>query len=297
MHHADSVSLDHAGFMVRDLDRGAHQWEKLGFQLSPRSPQIGYVPGEDTMQPWATSNHCAMFEQGYLELIGVTEPEKFNPWAQFINRFEGPHITAFRCEAADRAFALLCDRIKGFDPPLQRQRNVSFDGAIHQFKFRNIFSQDKHFPEGRFIIIEHQTPEVIWRRELMNHPNGARALTALIYCTETPNDTLERLTAITGEATVANARGEPTIPLRAGGALIVLDHKAYKERYQTAPKIFGPHVAAAIVQVENIDRATALLKTNGVSMQPTVDGGIWIAPQHTNGGILQFKQASGQSQT
>lgn len=290
MHDEDALSLDHIGFMVRDLDHGARKWENLGFQLSPRSPQIGHVPGKDEMQPWATSNHCAMFEQGYLELIGVTEPDNFNPWDRFMNRFEGPHISALRCEAADRAFSLLTDRIVGFDPPLQRQRNVLLDGDSHPFKFRNIFSQDEHFPEGRFIIIEHQTPEVIWRRELMNHPNGVHTLETLIFCTETPAPTIERLTAITGETAVASAHGETSIPLRNGGSLLVLDHKAYRNRHQMAPQISGPHIAGAILHVKDIDRVTTLLKTNGVATQPTIDGGIWVAPQDANGGVLQFVQ-------
>ena len=66
------LSLDHVGFMLRDLDAGVERWEKLGFKLSRRSPQMGRVPGETEMAPWATSNHCAMFREGYLELIGVT---------------------------------------------------------------------------------------------------------------------------------------------------------------------------------------------------------------------------------
>ena len=58
------LSLDHVGFMLRDLDAGVERWEKLGFKLSRRSPQMGRVPGEAKMAPWATSNHCAMFREG-----------------------------------------------------------------------------------------------------------------------------------------------------------------------------------------------------------------------------------------
>ena len=276
--------------MVRDLDQGADKWERLGFQLSPRSPQIGYIPGQDVMQPWATSNHCAMFERGYLELIGITEPTNFNPWNRFIQRFEGPHISALRCREANRAFASLRDRTDGFDPPVQRQRNISVEGAIQAFRFRNIFSQDEHYPEGRFIIIEHQTPEVIWRPELMTHPNGARALTALLFCAENPQPTLDRLTAITGEPAAPDAHGDPTISLRDGGALVVLDSNIFHARYETETTKKGPHIAAAIVQVEDMDRTISLLTTNGVPMHRTPNGGIWVAPQDANGGVLQFEQ-------
>ena len=83
---------------------------------------MGKVPGESEMAPWASSNHCAMFEHGYLELIGITNPENFNPWSRFLDRFEGPHITALRCENGEEAYKALSGRIDHFDPPLQRLR-------------------------------------------------------------------------------------------------------------------------------------------------------------------------------
>ena len=82
---------------------------------------MGKVPGESEMAPWASSNHCAMFKHGYLELIGITNPENFNPWSRFLDRFEGPHITALRCENGEEAYKALSGRIDHFDPPLQRR--------------------------------------------------------------------------------------------------------------------------------------------------------------------------------
>ena len=197
------LSLDHVGFMLRDLDAGAERWQKLGFKLSRRSSQMGKVPGKSEMAPWATSNHCAMFERGYLELIGVTNLENFNPWSAFLDRFEGPHITALRCEEADRTYAALSDRIDHFDPPLQRLRNAPYGDGERPFKFRNIFSQDAHFPEGRYIIIEHQTPGVIWQEELMVQPNGAKSLSELIFCANAQSGLLDRLARISGETMIA----------------------------------------------------------------------------------------------
>ena len=54
-------SLDHVGFMVRNLDAAAARWERLGFLLSRRSRQMGKLPGKSDMAPWASSNQCVMF--------------------------------------------------------------------------------------------------------------------------------------------------------------------------------------------------------------------------------------------
>ena len=51
-------------------------------------------------------------------------------------------------------------------------------------RFRNIFSEDARWPEGRIIVIEHQTPEILWRPELLEHPNGATALRQCLFVSQ-----------------------------------------------------------------------------------------------------------------
>ena len=287
----NSLSLDHVGFMVRDLDRGALQWRKLGFLLSPHSPQMGKTPG-GAMAPWATSNHCVMFAQGYLELIGITSPENFNPWTHFINRFEGAHIAALRCRDANDTYAALRTRIDGFDPPLQRRRMVEHDGAEQAFEFRNIFSQDDCFPEGRFILVEHQTPDVIWRPEFMSHPNGAVSLAALMFCSESPQPTVDRLAGMTGSTLNLKGATEATIEMPGGGELIVLETDVAGARYPGAPFNKGPHIFGAVIQVEQLAHLEKLLDDNEAPYHRADDGGVWVEPQYANGGIIHFQQAT-----
>ena len=284
------LSLDHVGFMLRDLDAGVERWEKLGFKLSRRSPQMGRVPGETEMAPWATSNHCAMFREGYLELIGVTNPENFNPWTRFLDRFEGPHITALRCQNADDAYAALNERIDHFDPPLQRLRNAPYGDGERPFRFRNIFSQDEHYLEGRFIVIEHQSPEVIWQEDLMVQPNGAKSLRELVFVAKPGDGTLDRLTRISGEATVDGENGR--LMLGGGGILSVVDPQGFVARYPGVPIPPCPAVATAVVEVEDLNALAALLSTNGISVREAAEGaGIWVPPEVANGAVIEFVES------
>jgi catechol 2,3-dioxygenase-like lactoylglutathione lyase family enzyme len=281
------LSLDHVGFMVRDLDAGAERWRKLGFLLSRRSPQMGKVPGVADMAPWATSNHCVMFEYGYLELIGVTNPENFNPWTRFLDRFEGAHITALRCREADAAYASLSERIEHFDPPLQRLRNAPYGDGERPFKFRNIFSQDAYFPEGRYIVIEHQTPEVIWQKELMIQPNGAKAFRELIFCAEPADGTLDRLCRISGET--ADSEGERAVlHLGGGGTLSVMAPAAFAARYPGVPAPATPSAAAAVIAVDDLGLLTGILAENGVAAVASERGSLWVAPEAANGAVIEF---------
>lgn len=285
------LSLDHAGFMVWDLDAGVEKWRKLGFNLSRRSPQMGRVPGEAEMAPWASSNHCAMFERGYLELIGITNPENFNPWAAFLSRFEGPHITAIRCENADTAYEALKNRIDHFDPPLQRLRNAPYGDGERPFKFRNIFSQDAHYPEGRFIVIEHQTPEVIWQDTLMVQPNGAKALSELLFCASPEDGTTDRLKGISG-ADVSRQDDREILSLGGGGRLSITDAAGFAARYPGAPTPAQPAVAAAVIEVESLQNVADILARENVPANGSVGTSLWVGPEWTNGAVMEFIEAS-----
>jgi catechol 2,3-dioxygenase-like lactoylglutathione lyase family enzyme len=286
------LSLDHVGIMMRDLDAGVERWHKLGFKLSRRSAQMGMVPGKSGMAPWATSNHCAMFERGYLELIGITNPENFNPWTAFLDRFEGPHITALRCEEADRTYAALSVRIDHFDPPLQRLRNAPYGDGERPFKFRNIFSQDAHFPEGRFIIIEHQSPEVIWQENLMMQPNGAKSLAGLIFCADTQSGTLDRLVRISGEHP-SELEGRKLLKLGGGGWLSVIDAVGFAVRYPGAPEPSQPAVAASVIEVESLAYLAAILGKNGVLFHWSDRTSLWVGPEEANGAVIEFIETVG----
>ena len=206
------LSLDHIGAMVRDLDAGAERWRRLGFRLAPRSAQMGYDKATDTTTVWATANHVAMFRRGYLELIGIVDPDRPNPWARFYERYEGIHIVALRCADADVAYADIAKRTDALNPPVDRRRQAPFGEGTREMRFRNVFSRDERFPEGRFIVCEHQTPEVLWQEALMDHPNGAVALREVVFCTDDVAPTRDRLALITG----TQASGELAQPREPG---------------------------------------------------------------------------------
>ena len=133
------------------------------FSLTPVSRQRGAVPGREGFHPWATANRCVILRDTYLELIGVVDPAAFNPWAKFIAKNEGLHILALRC-ATRRLHTRFCPtRTDALLPPVPRERVLDVDGEPRTMRFRNIFSRDDVWPEARYLVIEHQTPEFLWQ--------------------------------------------------------------------------------------------------------------------------------------
>lgn len=256
--------LDHTGQMRADLDAGAAAWERLGFLLSPETPQQGAVPGTGGMQPWATANRCALFRRGYLELIGIRAPDRFNPWVHFMARHEGIHIAAFRCASADEAWPGMA--AQGFAPPVQRARST----PAGEMRFRNIFSEDARWPEGRIIVIEHQTPEILWRPELLEHPNGASALRQCLFVSDSPDELAARLAGF-------GADGVGCTALSAGSFAAMFPGEA-------APLL--PCMAGHVIAFADPDCAIRLMEGNGVPVKRDSLGRAFVGRAHNNGAVM-----------
>lgn len=273
---APAPTLDHLGCIAEDFDAAAAAWERLGFRLCPRSPQRGAVPGREGMHPWATSNRCALFRRGYLELIGITWPGAFNPWAPFMERGPGLHILALRCDDADVTHAALAPGAPFLQPPVQREREVEVGGQLRLMRFRNIFSRDAECPEGRWILIEHQTPDYLWQPRYLDHENGAVALLSATFVADDPQPLAGRIRSVGSPAGVE-----------------VVETAAFEALHGYRPSR-QPGLHALTVGVLDLGHATALLAARGVPFR-TVDGVAWVGPAHAGGFSLGLRQVPVQA--
>jgi len=280
------VSLDHLGAIVNDLAAGAARWEKLGFLLSPVSRQRGRMPERDEDGPWATANRCAILQQGYLELIGVVDDAAYNPWTRFLARFEGLHLLALRVTNADAAFSELAARTDTLNAPVQRARNLDVDGAEKTMRFRNIFSRDEAYPEGRYIVLEHQTPGYLWQPRYLTHPNGAIALEAAMVCADDVPMQRKRLEAVTGVQAIGGTDGVLRFSPAGGGAIELHRTQGFEARYGWRPKAL-PCFAGVEVRFADSKVTAKLMEDNGVPVQRR--GAEWfVGPADTNGFILRL---------
>ena len=281
------LALDHCACIVNDLAAGAARWERLGFTLTPESRQRGAVPGRNGVQPWATANRCAMLSRSYLELVGVVNEDAFNPWARFSARYEGLHILALRTANADAAYASLSTRTDALQPPVPRERTVDVDGEPQVMRFRNIFSRDTLWPEARYIVIEHQTPEYLWQPRYQQHDNGAAELVDVTFVVDDPEQLVGRLDAL-GAARVPHAHGfSARLPGR--GAVHVVRCPAYADVYGYTPSE-RPGMHALTVSFRDLARTLEFLAKREVPVERSTHGH-WLAPRHTNGFVMRLVAA------
>ena len=156
--------LDHIGIAVSDLADAEQLWRRLGFHLTPRSQHFGARTPGAAVEPFGSSNHCAMLRTGYVEIVGLSDPSLFSRVPPMLEKYEGIHIVAFGCANADATHGRLREAKIAAPAPVALQRSVPFgvEGTgTRQVAFRNINVDTNAFPEARFILIEHLTREVM----------------------------------------------------------------------------------------------------------------------------------------
>jgi hypothetical protein len=200
--------LDHIVIDVRGrIDEAARRFGELGFQLTPR--------GHHTL---GSSNHLAMFASDYLELLGfgtggATRAE--------IERFPiGLNGLVFKADDAERVYQHALAARLPIQPVQSFSRPVTLDGETRDARFRTTRLDAKRVPMGRVYFCEHLTPDLVWRPEWQNHPNGARAIARVVVATPEPQRTAALFQALFGP-TVANAQ-DGRLVVAAGSARIEL---------------------------------------------------------------------------
>jgi hypothetical protein len=168
------ATLDHVVVNVlRGMDGAAAEFAALGFTLTPL--------GRHTL---GSINHLMMTSGPYLELVGVPEEK---PWRQdVIDSPFGLNGLVLRAEDADATFAGLREAGLAAAPPMAFARPVTVDKNSHDARFRTVRLPTDTFPAGRVYYCEHLTPELVWRREWLDHPNGFKGIDRLFVASRDP---------------------------------------------------------------------------------------------------------------
>src|SRR6476646_4647739 len=175
------IGIDHAVVVVRDLDKAAENWQRLGFTVSPRGTHSAKM---------GSGNYTIMLDPDYIELLGVlVETDHNAPTRAFLeNRGEGIERIAFT--AVDSAAGAEEIRARGFVPigPTDFERPVAMpDGTVSAAKFRTFQWPTAEAPGGvRIFACQHKTRETVWIPQLMKHANGAKRLKQVLIVTPEP---------------------------------------------------------------------------------------------------------------
>ncbi len=275
------LSLDHIGVAVRDLTQAQVIYSRLGFNLTELSIHAGQPSADGKLQPLGSGNHCAMFRQGYLELIGVVDPNRPSSVAPFLKTRHGGFIVALGCESADAAYEAAVQNFPRTHKPIGLERMVAApNGSSAKAQFRNVV-MGPDFPEARLLLIQHLTRDLIWREPEMVHPNGVVSLLGAQFLVGDPVEAAVRYGGL------VSAQPET----RPGGAALRLDGQTLQfigEGNKSAPWAYCPSLFGAVFAVADLGNTEALFKKNGVAFSANASGELLVSPDDACGFALTF---------
>ena len=181
----DIDNINHVGMAVRDLAQTVARFEAMGFQLTPYSPHSGaWKPGAP-VQSFGSGNRCVMFSENYLEILGSEDPARPNPrLSKFLSRHQGAHIVCFNTEAPSALNERLIRMGIGTSGVIPLQRDIDTADGLKTAKFERVqFSVDDS-PEGYIQAARHLTPEYIYQKRYIKHPNNCTSLSEAIIAVD-----------------------------------------------------------------------------------------------------------------
>lgn len=285
---SEALHLDHTGHIVTDLAAGSRLYRRLGFDLLPVSHH--QTPGPDgRMVPGGTSNQCAMLEQGYLELLTVTDRTapsySARENAAFLDRFEGLHLLAMGTRDAAATRARLTQAGVSF-APRDLGRMVDSPSGRQEARFRLMPVDDLTDANQVFFFIEHATRELVWAPGSTIHRNGAKRLRELVMVTDDPASLSGRLDRAFGRA--AERVGDTLVWQLERSRLIVATPPAAQAHFGVpVARRDGAYAAGQTIEVADLAATEKLLAANAV---PFIRhrGRLTVAPADCLGVALQF---------
>jgi catechol 2,3-dioxygenase-like lactoylglutathione lyase family enzyme len=279
------IGIDHAVVVVRDLDKAADNWRRLGFTVSPRGTHSAKM---------GSGNYTIMLDPDYMELLGVlVETEHNAPTRAFLDR-SGEGIERIAFTALDSAAGAEEIRARGYEPlgPTDFERPVTMpDGSRSAARFRIFQWPLSEAPAGlRIFACQHKTREIVWIPELMTHANRAKRLKQALVVSPEPAKDAAHLARLIDREVKSEPDGAVAVPSGSDRAeFIFLTKEQLGRRYPEVALAGLPERGGAglVLATSDLAQAETAVGSSGVRSGAAV----CVAPQAANGTLLVFIQA------
>lgn len=278
--HIDGI--DHVLVAVRDLAAARALWTRLGFTLTPRGghPQ------------WGTANHCIMFADDYVELIGAIGAGAKADGLRTRLDAGGEGVSGLAFATADATAAAAGLRRAGLavgEPAALNRALETPEGEV-QPRFAVLDLPDGILPGATTFLCQHLTPALLRRPEWLDHANGAIAVLSLTLAVDDPEAVRPGLEAVFGAGSTTGT--DSTVAVHTGRGLILLARP--DEVSQLHPECDfdepppSPSVVALTLAVDDPARTAAHLAAQDVPFSRDSDGTLRIAAEDASGVFLEF---------
>jgi catechol 2,3-dioxygenase-like lactoylglutathione lyase family enzyme len=276
------LGLDHVIILVRDLDDADARMARLGFRPTPRGVHSAHI---------GTANATVMLENGtYFETLTVLEPtpENADRRAVLAER-EGLFGLALKTDDAHGAAEAFEAAQIAAGGALAFVRPVAFPSGTQDACFTVARIRAEATPGASLFVCQHHTPEIVWREDYLEQPNGAAGLAEVIGIADDLLAIEDAYGAIFGERV---RRAADRVMIAAGDALVTfLSPGAFVERFGAAGEPVSsprPRLAGLRVQVRDLNRAKATLQRNGVPWSEEAGQSVLVASDQGCGTLFEL---------
>jgi hypothetical protein len=260
----DEIFLDHIAHFVPDREAARAALARAGFAPTPVSIQVNPDPAGGPPQPTGTGNVTAMFARGYVEILFQTADTPLGrELGVALARHPGLHLAAFAVADAAAARRRLGEAGFRTQPLVAMQRPVDTEHGPDVAAFTIARLAPGQMPEGRIQVLTHRTEHTVWQPRWLDHPNGARALTALTIAVADVDEAAARFARFTGRP-AARREGGQTIALDRGRIELVTA-EAFGQRFPELAIPSLPFMGACTIAVESLGAAEAILRGGGIA--------------------------------
>lgn len=287
-----SRGIDHLVLSVHDLDAAQSFFERAGFTLTPRAAH-----------PFGTSNHLAILDGNFLELLATTAPATIPPHRagrfslpahhqELLRRRQGLSFVVLFSDDVRRDHASFLAGGLPASEPLDFSRLARQpDGADATMSFSIVIVADPAMADAPHFVCQQHTPEHFWHAEYQRHANGARQISEVVLVADAPEELAPYYAALVAPNAVHGADGRLLVETPRG-RIAVLTPEAVRRRFDGVPvPDLAPRPAIVGLQVTaELAAAAACLEGAGID-HVRRNGAIRIGPGQAFGAVLEFSAA------
>jgi hypothetical protein len=280
------LGIDHLIIGVRDLEAARQRYARLGFNSTPRGRHVG----------WGTANYCIMFEQDYLELLGVVDPDGFtNDLDRFLAEREGLMGIALASRDAAGTHAAWTAAGLAPDAPKPLGRLLEGEDGPIELRFANVMLPREATDGVGFFACEHLTSEELRRPPWLMHPNGARAIRSCTIVAAEPAPVVAVLSRLLGAAAITDTDQVTAAHVGRAVILVAPPEDAQLMHPLIDPALIDlaadagrPQLAALTLAVADPSRAADFLRLQDVAFRQAPNGDVLVPPAETHGLALEL---------
>ncbi|WP_236566768.1 VOC family protein [Nocardia sp. CY41] len=282
-------ALHHTGILTRDLDGLERRYLDLGFTLSPRSRHLlSAQPGEPPT-PGCTANRCVLFGGSYLELLGIVDENAPDPWhtKAMADEYEGFRLLNLETGDAESARRQLLAAGLRATGVLDLERDVETEDGIRTVRARAVHVDPSSTPEALLGVAQHLTREYVHQPRYLAHPNGARAIAAVLIVAA--DGEFDGIVERYGRILEAPAVGKgPRTVLELGTGRLELVRASQADAVLPGEPAPAPsYLAAMTIAVRDLRVARDVIEKAGVPVRET-DEGFFVSAREAYGAGLFF---------